>query len=99
METEGENPVQPVVVLKSVFGLLGVSSTCQYLFIRSRVEMKQALPRHSMRSSTWGMGLVSNSETWFSLLKSLHSHRLPLGLGMMTIGLDHVLADSSMTPH
>lgn len=45
------------VVLNAVFGLeLGVMATCQYPFVRSSVEMTQALPRHLMKSFTQGMG-------------------------------------------
>lgn len=62
------------------------------------MEINQALPRHSMRSSTHGMGKLSYSDNWFSFLKSLQRQSLLLGLETIMMGLDQGLLDFLIIP-
>ena len=74
------------------------NGTCQYPLVRSRVLMYRTCPNRSLSSSTLGMGYVLNKLMAFTPRKSLQKSRLPSGLGTNTMGLQHVLWDSSMTP-
>lgn len=54
--------------------------------------MKRALPRLSISSSPWDTGYASNSDTWFTFLKSLQKRTVLSGSSARTMGLDRALS-------